>query len=342
LVRGTVAVVATVLCAAAVTTGASGSVLPTGRAAPTDVATTAMGAPSALVMVVRRAPQCASVRETSATTIVVPVVVDLGGTSDHAQVSCVSVPTGSNGAQVLAARAKLLGTTGPRYAVSGLLCAIDGYPAPPTCGQQNGSHYAYWAYFHGGTSWTYSNVGPASWPVSPGDVEGWRFEPDGSATPADPPPRSPSDAPTLCPSSGPPTTTTSTPSSPPTTGAPSSTVPSGSRPPVDPGRSGVSPSSPTTKPVLTTPHGKGPGSTGASTTPSNPGPASSTSAPTGGVTRAIGSGTDASGARRATRLASAPEPGHGGAPIGLIVAVALIVLLAVAAVIRTRRSTRVQ
>ncbi|MGO9335756.1 MAG: hypothetical protein ACLQCU_17200, partial [Acidimicrobiales bacterium] len=30
------------------------------------------------------------------------------------------------------------------------------------------------------------------WKVSTGDVEGWRFEPDGSASPADPPPRAPS------------------------------------------------------------------------------------------------------------------------------------------------------
>ena len=114
----------------------------------------------------RHARQCASVRRATARTIVVPVVVDTGGPSDTAEVACVPVPAGSNGAQVLAARAKLLHVPAPRYAESGLLCAIDGYPATG-CGVQTGQYYAYWAYYHGGSSWTYASVGPAEWKVIP-------------------------------------------------------------------------------------------------------------------------------------------------------------------------------
>ena len=55
-------------------------------------------------------------------------------------------------------------------------------------GPSRGLHYSYWAYWHGGKRWQYANGGPAEWKVAKGDVEGWRFEPDGSATPADPPP----------------------------------------------------------------------------------------------------------------------------------------------------------
>ena len=62
------------------------------------------------------------------------------------------------------------------------------------CGTESGGHYSYWAYWHGGARWLYANDGPGEWTVSRGDVEGWRFEPDGSASPADPPPRAPSTA----------------------------------------------------------------------------------------------------------------------------------------------------
>jgi hypothetical protein len=87
----------------------------------------------------------------------------------------------------------VLGYPSPRYAESGLLCAIDGYPTSG-CGAQSGTHYAYWAYWHGGRHWQYANGGPGEWKVAIGDVEGWRFEPEGSATPADPPPRAASSA----------------------------------------------------------------------------------------------------------------------------------------------------
>jgi len=124
---------------------------------------------------------------------VVAVVIDFGGRDAKVLVSCIAATSGESGAQVLEAQGPPLGYPEPRYDESGLLCAIDGYPANG-CGAESGGHYAYWAYWHGGKRWQYANNGPAGWIVSRGDVEGWRFEPDGSASPTDPPPRASSSA----------------------------------------------------------------------------------------------------------------------------------------------------
>ena len=80
-------------------------------------------------------------------------------------------------------------------------------------GPSREAHYAYWAYWHGGKRWQYANQGPGEWKVSKGDVEGWRFEPDGSATPTDPPPRAASSATALETAGHGRTTTTSSPPS---------------------------------------------------------------------------------------------------------------------------------
>ena len=133
-------------------------------------------------------PRCTTATHVPKGQIVVAVVTDFGGRAGRVLVTCVLVNPGVSGAQVLQAQAVLLGYPSPRYAESGLLCAIDGYPTSG-CEAQSGLHYSYWAYWHGGERWQYANGGPAAWKVAKGDVEGWRFEPDGSATPADPPPR---------------------------------------------------------------------------------------------------------------------------------------------------------
>ena len=79
------------------------------------------------------------------------------------------------------------------YANSGLLCAIDNYPANgvQNCGESAGSgKYDYWSYWHGSTgSWVYADDGPAEQSVSSpaDDVEGWMFqldEPDNPTAPA--------------------------------------------------------------------------------------------------------------------------------------------------------------
>jgi hypothetical protein len=138
-------------------------------------------------------PGCPAPAHLTKDRIVVVVVADFGGVNGKVIVTCVLAKAGESGAQVLQSQAALLRFPSPRYAESGLLCAIDGYPTSG-CGTRSGGHYAYWAYWHGGKRWQYANGGPGEWQVSKGDVEGWRFEPDGSATPADPPPRAASSA----------------------------------------------------------------------------------------------------------------------------------------------------
>lgn len=91
------------------------------------------------------------------------------------------------------ALAAAVGSGNVAYANSGLLCAIDNYPANgvQNCGESVGSgKYDYWSYWHGSTgSWAYADDGPAEQSVSsPGDdVEGWMYqldEPDNPTAPA--------------------------------------------------------------------------------------------------------------------------------------------------------------
>lgn len=134
----------------------------------------------------------------------IAVVVDFG---DGSSVSSVCVPANStdNGASVLAARADALGTLAPRFNSSGLLCAIDGTPSDG-CGEQKGSKYAYWSYWHGSSGvWSYSSVGPGGGRVHATTVEGWRFQPQGAGNPTDPPPRGSADPTSTCVPEPPPT-----------------------------------------------------------------------------------------------------------------------------------------
>jgi hypothetical protein len=110
----------------------------------------------------------------------------------------VPAESSDSGAVLLAKRAKLLGTAAPRFNSSGLLCAIDGYPTDG-CGEQTGSKYAYWSYWHGaGGAWSYSTVGPGGSRVHASSVEGWRFQPEGAGNPSDPPPRGSADPAATC------------------------------------------------------------------------------------------------------------------------------------------------
>ena len=154
-------------------------------------------------------PSC-TVPKVTRDRVVVAVVVDFGGVGGRVIVSCVLVKPGASDAEALQVQAAVLGYPSPRYAESGLLCAIDGYPRSG-CGAQSGGHYAYWSYWHGGKRWQYASGGPGEWKVARGDVEGWRFQPDGSATPADPPPRAASSSAASMSSAAP--TTTLSPSS---------------------------------------------------------------------------------------------------------------------------------
>ncbi|HXY27398.1 MAG TPA: hypothetical protein VEH82_03885 [Acidimicrobiales bacterium] len=124
--------------------------------------------------------------------VYVAVVVEFGSGSSLSTVSkCVPVPSTDRDSDALAAA---VGEANVSYSSSGLLCAIDNYPANgvQNCGQSVGSgDYDYWSYWHGSSgSWVYANNGPAEQPVSSpdDDVEGWRFQDDEPDNSSDPPP----------------------------------------------------------------------------------------------------------------------------------------------------------
>jgi hypothetical protein len=130
----------------------------------------------------------------------VAVVVDFGprsGLSPRVVIRCFTVAAGSNGSDVLADVASAADVVAPTYNDSGLLCSIDGYPTRG-CGTPVGGGFAYWSYWHGGTSWSYANDGPAEWVVPNDDVEGWRFDPASSGTADDLPPGAPSSYAAAC------------------------------------------------------------------------------------------------------------------------------------------------
>jgi hypothetical protein len=122
----------------------------------------------------------------------VVVVVDPGtepGAPGPASVDCLVLPEGSTGSDLLRRRAERVGAAPPRYAPSGLLCAIDGYPAPPACGERTSTGYRYWSYWSGTDGrWVYGQGNPFTRRLRDRDVEGWRFV-HGAGGPADPPPR---------------------------------------------------------------------------------------------------------------------------------------------------------
>lgn len=113
----------------------------------------------------------------------VAVVVDARAFGSTTSVVCVVVPSGATGVTALRARATRLGTTAPRFNSSGLLCAIDGRPAAPACGEDGPNGYEYWSYWLGGANWRFAPVGPATRTVQDQSVDGWRFLKGGEAVP---------------------------------------------------------------------------------------------------------------------------------------------------------------
>ncbi len=120
--------------------------------------------------------------------VTVAVVIDDGRNAPT--IDCLAVGAGTTGVQLMNIRAQRLGKPALRFDLSGLLCAIDGYPAPPACGAPaGGGAYEYWSYWglvNG--SWRYATTGPASREVRDGDIEGWHFI-TGTGTGADNAPR---------------------------------------------------------------------------------------------------------------------------------------------------------
>ncbi len=280
----------------------------------------------------------------AATEVGVAFVLDFGGAKGRV-VGCVHVPASDNGYYALAAFAQQEHLTAPTYAGSGLLCSIGGIPSSG-CGRPAGNEYIFWAYFLGGSgSWLYADRG-ASAPVTPGDVEGWRFEDPGPDNPTAPAPRTAPDYAAIC---APPTTTTTTTTTttPTTTAAPTSTL--------------AAPASATGGPTTTVaaPGHEAPGASVATGTPP-PGASVTTTAPAGSGphgSSVIGTAPAArghtstatspvrSGGGHAEALGSVPASAHSGGGSGttsLIVGGILVAALALASVLRWRRRSQVR
>ena len=153
------------------------------------------------------------------------LVVDFGSVDDGAgkprqvvQATCVTW-SGSDeyGTDVLDAAGYSLS-----FNKVGLLCSIDGYPATGCGSPSSGGGYEYWSYWHGGTTWTYAQTGPAYTLVHSGGVEGWRFV-SGTDTAGESPPRAPAAGP--CAAAAQTTTTTTVRSTTTTAGGPVPRVP---------------------------------------------------------------------------------------------------------------------
>jgi len=269
-------------------------------------------------------------RACAAGAVHVAVVVDVGSGNSVSAV-CVAAGRDDNGAILLAARASMLGVPQPRYNPAGLLCAIDGVPATG-CGEAHGGKYAYWSYWHGtGGNWTYNNFGPASARVNSTVVEGWRYQPNGNGLPTDPPPRGPATASAVC-----------VPAPPPTTTAPRTTVATTPRstvvtapPPMVGAQAPVSvanESGPVSTPSTTRPSGSA-----SSTTATTHRPAAGESGRSDASTA-----TSTSVALSARGLTAAGPHAHksGGAPIGLIGGVVLVIGLGAGGAIAARRRSR--
>ena len=163
----------------------------------------------------------------AAGTVTVAFVLDFGGASTNQVVGCVTVPTSDTRYDALSAFTQSRGLGAATYAPSGLLCSINGTPATG-CGQVVPGGYVYWSYFTGGNgAWTYASTG-ASGTVTPGDVEGWRFQDPGTGRPNDPAPRTTATFASICATTTT-TTTTTAPGSRAGSGATGGSVGAGSR-----------------------------------------------------------------------------------------------------------------
>jgi hypothetical protein len=251
----------------------------------------------------------------------VVVVVD-PGTGGSPGASCLVVPEGTTGAQLLAQRAGLFGTASPRYADSGLLCAIDAYPAEG-CGDRTSGGYLYWSYWSGTSgSWVYGQGNPFVRRVRDGDIEGWRFV-DGSGTGSDPAPRV-SPSPSLFPPLAPPPAPTPPPPAP----APDAGSSGGSSGGPSFGASGGAPAAP---------GGAAPGSTVEGTTDSTASPedASSTTADTASPTTSADDEEQA--VEELAVMPTSSGDGSSGAAVGVVVVVVLTAGIGTAAVVQARR-----
>ena len=273
--------------------------------------------------------------------VYVAVVVDFGSGSSKSTISaCVPVESSAHDADALAAA---VGSGNVSYNNSGLLCAIDDYPANGVqdCGQSVGSgDYDYWSYWHGSSgTWVYADNGPAEQSVSSpaDDVLGLIFQTDEPATPGDPPPGVAPVYAQICNASTeiPPAQSSSGSGSTPTTTTTTTTTGSSVAP--TSGKTGPGPAQATTSGTAvgarSTPSG--------STTTTGPGATTTTASSVHGDGAAPGGGTHGStGSHRSVVASAASHDASGGSssPVLPVILIAVVVAgLGGLAVFRWRR-----
>jgi hypothetical protein len=255
----------------------------------------------------------------------VTVVVDYNALGGGVVVRC-APGTPSSGFKAL--KAAGFAVT-PQQDQSHFLCRIDGQPGPDRedcLGTPPGN--AYWAYWHaerGGSKWTYNPWGADHKPAQ-GGVDGWSFQSGGSAVPPgiSPPALPPAATPGPTPTPTPRATATPRPTASPT----ARPTPSGSASTATPA------GSPSPSGLASTPIGSPGGSSGASAAASDAasGPPDATDPPPSAssvdAAAVVGSGSD-------------PGPGSptstGGPPIGTLIGLVLVVLVAAGALSARRR-----
>jgi len=217
----------------------------------------------------------------------------------------------------------------PQQDQSHFLCRIDGKPGPDRedcLGTPPGN--AYWAYWHaerGGSKWIYNPWGADHKPEQ-GGVDGWSFQSGGTAVPPRIPPPAlppaPTPKPTPTPTPRPTATATATPR--PTTSArPTASGPSTATSTASPSQSGPA-STPTGSPAGS-PFASAVASDAATGPPDTAGSSASGSPEGAGV---VGNGSDGG---------SASLTSTGGPPIGTLIGVALVILVAAGALSARRR-----
>ena len=262
--------------------------------------------------------------------VTVAFVLDFGSTGNEL-VGCVKVPKSDNGYQALSAFVAQEKLAAPTFAPSGLLCSIGAIPASG-CGVEVNGHYAYWSYFSGSSGhWVYATTGAFAQVAPTGDVEGWRFQPEGSGNPKDPAPITTPSSAVSCPTTTP-TTTTTAPSTTTTVPATTTTV-AGELPGGATG--GSSGSGPAAEGAATPPTSAAPPTTSAlafTPSPTTTAPGSTTTAP-----RTVPGGNSLSVTNHSTTpaaLAATPRPGV--VPL-LVVGTVLLGLAGAGIVLRRRR-----
>jgi hypothetical protein len=251
----------------------------------------------------------------SSTTAV--IVIDTGA---GARAATLDVGTGMSGLAALQRVASV--TTYGFGGVGGAVCAIDGVGNEATQSAcLVGPDGAYWAYFHsvgGAGSWSYSAAGAGSFILHGGDVDGWRY---GTG-------QKPAASPVFC-------DYVSCPAPPPATAAPGR---SGSV-----GGAGTSSGGAVASGSAADGRAAGPATPSATDAPGAAGAGASATNPGEPSTTASGPGTATTSPRRGSVSVEAAGAPHGGgadsgSPLGVLVALGLLALGAVAAVLLRRRA----